>query len=175
MNASLIERARAEVEAGRPWKARERLEGSLANDATNPDVLDLLGEICSRMGDLPAAGGYWFLTERHGPEVDAATAALHERFPTPAALFSALPVKAPLSAYPDSVRMRLEKLVADENAQWLWAKKLEGIGRKGHDPRAAAESANSTGCAIAAAVVAPWFVGVGAMVYALVRLLRRRL
>jgi hypothetical protein len=125
------------------------------------------------MGDLPAAGGYWFLTEREGPDVDAATAALREHFPTQAALFSALPVKAPLGAYPHRVRMRVEELVADERARWLWAKKLEGVSRKGRDPRSVSERGNRIGCAIAAAVATPWFVGIGAVVYALVRLLRR--
>jgi hypothetical protein len=172
MRPSVLDRAHQDAEAGRLWKARERLEGSLANDATNVEVLHLLGEICHRMGDLPAAGAYWFLTERSGPDVTAATAALRERFPTPAALFAALPVKAPLDDYPDEVRIRLERLVADDSVRWLFAKKLEGLGRKGRDdPRAA--NGGATGWAVAGAVVAPWLVGIAAIGYALVRLLRR--
>ena len=53
--ANLLERARTDVAAGRLWKACERLEGSLANDAANQDVLTLLGEISFRMGG-PSGG-----------------------------------------------------------------------------------------------------------------------
>ena len=176
---SVLERARGELAAGRPWKARQRLEGALANDPTNQDVLELLGEICFEMGDLPSAGAYWFLTERDGEDVAAAHAALAERWPTPRALFAALPVKARVDAYPARVRARLEALLADESTRWLFAKKTRGIGRKGRDPRTA-DDEDGDGILVAALgvlffilLVGPWIVGLITLVVLLVRLLGR--
>lgn len=71
-------RARADLKAGRAWKARDRLVGHLA-DHPDPEALDLLGEVFYDMGDLPAAGAAWFGSTRKGAEVDEAVAAWRER------------------------------------------------------------------------------------------------
>lgn len=39
-----------------------------------------LGEVYFAMGDQPAAGRFWFLTERSGNEVEDAMAAFEERW-----------------------------------------------------------------------------------------------
>jgi hypothetical protein len=67
----VLERAREDIADGRLWKARDRLTGALRASPSHQELLDLLGEVHYRMGDLPEAGRYWLLTERTGPEVDA--------------------------------------------------------------------------------------------------------
>ena len=73
-----VERARADLAAGREWKARDRLVGHLA-DHHDLEALELLGEVHFRMRDLPSAGAAWFGTSRRGAEVDSAIEAWRER------------------------------------------------------------------------------------------------
>ena len=51
---SAVQRARADLEAGREWKAREGLLAHLAG-AYDAEALELLGEVNFVMRDLPAA------------------------------------------------------------------------------------------------------------------------
>lgn len=74
-----MERIRAEIDSGTLWKARDRLQGLVRVRPGDQEVLSLLGEVHFRMGDLPSAGRCWFLTERTGPEVDQALAAMEAR------------------------------------------------------------------------------------------------
>lgn len=74
----VIERARADIAAGRLWKARDRLLGALVHRADD-EVLDLLGEVHFAMGDLPAAGALWFVTGRADADADRALPAWRER------------------------------------------------------------------------------------------------
>lgn len=76
--AEVIKRARAELAAGRRWKARDRLVGALVMRADG-ELLGLLGNVYYDLGDLPAAGAVWFGSNRLGPEVDAAELAWRER------------------------------------------------------------------------------------------------
>ncbi len=106
--ATLRERVKADLEAGRLWKARDRLAGVLRVDPTNQWALDQLGDVHYRMGDLPEAGRAWFLTARTGPEWDAAEAAFYERYGNrPANLVAALRVRAPIDRFPPAVQERL--------------------------------------------------------------------
>lgn len=116
----VVVRALEDRAAGRHWKARDRLFGAVACQPPDQRVLDLLGEVLFEMGDLPQAGRYWYLTERQGPDVDQALAALHERFGDGPNLVHALPVKSPVSAYPPAVRARLETLTAHLPAPSAW-------------------------------------------------------
>jgi hypothetical protein len=85
--------------------------GAVVGCPANQAVLVLLGEVLFEMGDLPEAGRYWYLTERAGPEVEAATEALLERFGrSPHELGRSLPLVAPVAAYPDVVQARLGRL-----------------------------------------------------------------
>jgi len=74
----VVERARAHLEAGREWKARDLLVGHVAGDY-DPAALELLGEVSYAMRDLPSAGAAWFGTSRRGADVDAAIEAWRER------------------------------------------------------------------------------------------------
>lgn len=73
-----LDRARADLEAGREWKARDTLVGHVAH-SYDPEALGLLGEVHATMRDLPAAGAAWFGTNRRGADVDAAVDAWRER------------------------------------------------------------------------------------------------
>ncbi|NYG06798.1 hypothetical protein BJ986_001285 [Phycicoccus badiiscoriae] len=76
--SNAVLRARADLEAGREWKARERLVGHLAGEF-DAEALELLGEVNYAMRDLPAAGAAWFGTARRGHDVDEAVEAWRER------------------------------------------------------------------------------------------------
>ncbi|QGN58562.1 DUF6584 family protein [Nostocoides sp. HKS02] len=73
-----VQRARADIAAGREWKARDRLVGHLAGDY-DAEALELLGEVLYAMRDLPSAGAAWFGTTRRGHDVDDAVEAWRER------------------------------------------------------------------------------------------------
>lgn len=106
-----LRRAKLDIDEGRLWKARDRLGGLLLQRPADQQVLSLLGEVFFRMGDYPAAGRFWFLTERKGSEVDIAMTSLRERYPNSQSLGRAIPVRAPADAFPEGVRNRL----LDEN------------------------------------------------------------
>jgi hypothetical protein len=76
--AGVIERAQADLAAGREWKARDRLVGALVVRADD-ELLGLLGDVYFAMGDLPGAGAVWFGSNRTGPEVDTAALAWRDR------------------------------------------------------------------------------------------------
>jgi hypothetical protein len=104
-------RARRDLAAGRLWKARDRLTGYLAEHPHHQPTLELLGHVCHRQGDLPAAGRYWLLTERSSPETVAARAALEERCGAAAAeILRQVDPRTPLEAYPPLVVGRIDDL-----------------------------------------------------------------
>ena len=74
-----LAQARADLAAGREWRARERLVAHLA-ETYDPQGLELLGEVQFAMRDLPAAGAAWFGTSRRGEDVDAAVDAWREQY-----------------------------------------------------------------------------------------------
>lgn len=65
------DRVKADLKAGRLWKARDRLVGVLRANPTDQWALEQLGGVYFNMGDLPAAGRAWFLTGQSGPEIVA--------------------------------------------------------------------------------------------------------
>src|SRR5919197_2795290 len=119
---SVIERAQRDIAEGRLWKARDRLSGRLRTSPGDQKTLRLLGEIYFKMGDLPQEGRHWFLTDRSGPDVEAAFGAFYERFGRAATeVAAALPAVAELDSYPDPVRRRLEELRRErerQNVEW---------------------------------------------------------
>lgn len=76
-----VERARADLDAGRPWMARDRLTSALAQ-RQDDEILDLLAEVHATLGDLPAAGALWFATGRDDESTRPALDAWSERNPT---------------------------------------------------------------------------------------------
>lgn len=125
-----LARARADLEQGRLWKARDRLAGLMAT-RTDDEVLDLLGQVHFQMRDLPAAGALWFVTGRDDADARAAIDAWHERFGGAEERWRSIPRARRLSPQEDRVR-QLER-AAKHAAQARWDAKRERIraaGRK---------------------------------------------
>jgi len=76
----VVDRAKADLAAGRAWKARDRLTGALVARADD-ELLGLLGEVYFAMGDLPRAGAVWFglARGRDGTDAEAAAHAWRDR------------------------------------------------------------------------------------------------
>ncbi|MGG5260989.1 DUF6584 family protein [Phycicoccus avicenniae] len=85
-----VDRARADLEAGRPWMARDRLTSAL-QVRQDDEILDLLAEVHVRMHDLPAAGALWFATGRSDEAARDAVAVWAARFPSDDARWSSIP------------------------------------------------------------------------------------
>jgi hypothetical protein len=108
----VLARARAEIAAGRLWKARDRLTGALRGDPYDQALLDLLGSLYLQMGEQPLAGSHWFLTERSGKDVELARAAFEERFGGDTIeLLRVLPLGREIERYPQPARDRLAPLL----------------------------------------------------------------
>jgi hypothetical protein len=90
-----LARARADLAAGRGWKARDRLTGMLTT-RSDDELLDLLARASYEMGDLPAAGALWFVTGREDDLGREASAAWRERYGSDEARWTSLP--APVRA-----------------------------------------------------------------------------
>ncbi len=163
-------KARADIEAGRLWKARDRLAGVIRFDRYDQIALDLLGEVHFAMGDLPAAGRHWFLTERSGPDVDRAREALEERYGNdPALILESIPLGGELERYPALVRSRIDELVeqAGKRGQRLLKARRRYRGRK----RVRTETGDFAGCLVAALFIGVLLLGLVELIQLLGRLL----
>jgi len=167
----LIARARTDIEAGRLWKARSRLEGGLRERPTDEELLRLLGEVCYSMGDLPAAGRYWFLTTRAGKDVDEAFAAMHEAHHGPGPLLTVLPVLARADEYPPQVADRLHDVVAKTSDQWFLRKKRMLLSGRDQRSFPSPLDGDPVGAVILAVIVGVWVLGAITLVYLFLRLL----
>lgn len=109
-----IEHAENELRAGRPWRAKEILQGSLRNAGYDIELFEKLGVLLLTMGDLPQAGRYLLLSARRDAKYDEAirifvarygkdVRGLYQTFPRVARLNS-------LSEYPEPLRDELKKL-----------------------------------------------------------------
>jgi hypothetical protein len=175
----VFERVDADLEAGRLWKARDRLHGYLASAPADQKALDLLGEVLFRMGDLPGAGAYWFMTERTDADSKLAGEALVERQSSrPDALLSILPIRAPIADYPPGVQERLRGLAGDARSSGAWrrsmqpARKLARIQGRTTDrergPRRRITDAAAIGILILG-TVGVWLAGVAFLSWLVVR------
>lgn len=110
-----MDRARSDLNAGRPDLARDRITGYLytlhRRGAYEEAPYVLLGEIYFAMKDLPRAGAAWMLTTYAGPERERADAAFNKRYGTDGVnVLKALKPRAPSELYPEPVRERLKSL-----------------------------------------------------------------
>ena len=104
--AHSLDRARADVGAGRLWKARDRLNGLLL-DRHDDELLDLLATVHFDMGDRPAAGALWFVTGRTDDKAVLAIEAWRERHGGDQARWRSLPNpvrRGPLPKHLDELR-----------------------------------------------------------------------
>lgn len=88
--STVIERAHADLDAGRPWMARDRLVSAL-RDRQDDEVLNLLAEVHEQLGDLPAAGALWFVTGLEDDRARTALEAWRERHPGERARWNSIP------------------------------------------------------------------------------------
>jgi hypothetical protein len=112
MTMSVVERARADLARGEPWLARDRLRGAIKQRPTDQDVIRALAATYTTMGDLPAGGAWWFLSERPDDDPDAAAGlvAFRDRRRGPVALANALPIRRPATDYPPAAQHRISAL-----------------------------------------------------------------
>ena len=75
----ILTRVQAEVSAGRKWRAREILRGSIRTHATDPRILREYGRILEDLGDRVEAGKYLFLSGDRGPDAEPAIQIFLER------------------------------------------------------------------------------------------------
>jgi hypothetical protein len=154
-----MHRVEADIAAGRLWKARDRLEGKLFHAPANQKVLELLGAVRADMGDLPAAGLAWFLTDGDDPRRDAAHDAMRERYGGGPNLAYRLKVRAEIEDFPGAVQERLRALQDETGGRWRPAR------RAGDEDKpkvsALADLAGMAGClGIWLLAVGPWVRGV---------------
>lgn len=173
-----MSRARREVEAGRLWKARDRLNGVFSADPSNQEVLELLGEVYFRMGDLPQAGRYWYLTVRRGEDAEIARDAFEERFGrSVSSTAESLPVQAPVDGYPEEVQERLGALIehlekTDKGAPYRWlahgvhTRWVTGEAPGPRPPGQSSQLVNLLGvAAFVGLTIGVWVIGVVALVW----------
>jgi hypothetical protein len=120
---NVVDRARADLTRGEPWRARDRLRGTLGQRPHDQALLEELARTYAAMGDLPAAGAVWFLTGRPDGDVEAAAAltAFRQRYPKPWVRATELPLAGRLDAYPSTARARVRALQQEcDDAGWRW-------------------------------------------------------
>lgn len=174
----VIDRARADLAAGRAWKARDRLQGARASAPHDQEVLNLLGEVAWAMDDLPAAGAAWWLTERSGSDVDAAYLALYERAGNdPEQLLRMIKPGRPATRYPEVVVQRLRWLVRDagpwDRYRWLF-KERTPPEQPDEEDGVWTWRDELVERAVMALFAVPWFAGIIALVGAAIWLVTAR-
>ena len=65
--------------AGRMWRAKEILQGTISRGAGDPAILEQYGRILDRLGDRVEAGKYLFLSGTRTPEYSEAIALFLKR------------------------------------------------------------------------------------------------
>lgn len=124
-----LARARADLAAGRAWKARDRLVGTLTH-RQDAEVLDLLATVHHTMRDLPAAGALWFATGRSDDLTAPALAAWRERHGNDHDRWRSLP--APVRRHVDSPALRaLEASASREEAAAVRARHKKQVAAQG--------------------------------------------
>jgi hypothetical protein len=134
--------------------------GLFAARPADQQVLALTAEVYFEMGDLPRAAAFWYLTDRSGPEVELAMAAMRERYPTASDVIAALPIRDRIESFPQPVQARLLALQAavkeESGREW------EPAPRRAHTQVTAkrtARLADAGGAVLLALVLVVFVVG----------------
>lgn len=166
--STAITRAQSDVEAGRLWKARDRLSAAARHSPTDQAILELLGEVYFQMGDQPAAWRYWVLTTRQGADADAAELAFEERYGRAglADRLSQIPAYEPLADYPGAVRERLVELRQLGRAEGVDWPRPRSRKRKRKRDDADEEGSGCFGATVVGVLlVGPWLLGLAVVLY----------
>ncbi|KRB77307.1 hypothetical protein ASE01_11265 [Nocardioides sp. Root190] len=113
-------RARADLEAGRLWQARDRLTGLLTH-RQDDEVLSLLADVHLRMGDLPKAGALLAALGREDDQAQLALAAWRQRHGDEDARLRSIP-RPVRDGRPDVVGALAADVgdVGDGDESWGW-------------------------------------------------------
>lgn len=160
-----LDRVHEDLEAGRRWKALDRLQGMRSTAPADQAVLELLGRVRADMGELPEAGLAWFLTDGDDPRREAAFAAMRERHGrVPMQMAQKVKPRAPIEAFPPGAQARLRELQADLGQVGIsWD---PGVARDRDDvepkePSTLSWLAGVAGClGLALLLILPWVRGV---------------
>ena len=68
MTNRILDKARAEIEKGNLWRAKEILQGAIRSESYDVKLFEMMGTVFLRMGDLPEAGRFLFLSGVRRPE-----------------------------------------------------------------------------------------------------------
>lgn len=167
-----LDRIRQELADDRLWKARDRVTGLFAARPSDPEVLKLAGEVYFRMGDLPRAAAFWFLTDHSGPDVDAARAAMDERYPRPTDLATALPIRDRIEVFPPPVqdRLRVIQRAVKERHGYDWEPAPRRQRSQNNDVDDSGIAIFLIGSCFFLGIVGVWLVGVFTLVRSLLGL-----
>ena len=160
-----LDRVHEDLEAGRPWKALDRLQGMRRTAPADQAVLELLGRVRADMGELPDAGLAWFLTDGDDPRREEAFAAMRERHGHVVMdIARKLKPLAPIEAFPPGAQARLRDLQGELDRIGL---RREPAARPGESeiehkkPSTLRDLAGVAGClGLALALLLPWVRGV---------------
>ena len=160
-----LDRVHEDLEAGRAWKALDRLQGMRSTAPADQAVLELLGRVRADMGELPEAGLAWLLTDGDDPRREAAFAAMRERHGrVPMQLVHKLKPRAPIDAFPPGAQARLRELQAEldrTGVRWNPGARLESNEIEHKKPSVLSDLAGVAGClGLALALLLPWVRGV---------------
>jgi hypothetical protein len=64
----ILDKARQEIEQGNLWRAKEILQGAIGRENYDAQLFEMMGIVFLRMGDLPEAGRFLFLSGVRNPE-----------------------------------------------------------------------------------------------------------
>lgn len=111
---------REAVSQGKLWRAKEILQGTLANSKYDPLLCEQYGVVLLQMNDLVEAGKYLFLSGQIKEEYEESLALYLERFGGRdwQTLVASFPKKAKniqLDLYPANVREELQKVAVPVN------------------------------------------------------------
>ncbi|MBV9926933.1 MAG: hypothetical protein JOZ96_18085 [Acidobacteria bacterium] len=109
-----LEKAERELAAGNLWRAKEILQGTLPQAGYHVELFEMLGAVLLRMGDLPEAGKFLFLSGVRRPEYEQAVGTFLRKYGKtgPYDFYRLLPRGARLAAlseYPVEVAQELRR------------------------------------------------------------------
>lgn len=125
MTSRTLDKAQREIENGNVWRAKEILQGAIGSESYDVQLFEMMGTVLLRMGDLPEAGRFLFLSGVRQPEYCEAIEIFLSRYSrtAPYDFIHLLPRSArlrTLSDYPDEVartlrEMKFPEVLKDKN------------------------------------------------------------
>lgn len=146
----ILDKARRELEQGNLWRAKEILQGAIGSENYDVQLYEMMGTVLLKMGDLPEAGRFLFLSGVRTPEYTEAIEIFlsRHRRSKPQEFLHILPRKARLSTvseYPHEVAQVLREIGCPET--------LKDKDGRIYEPQNAKDIAGWLGCGTIAIVL----------------------